>query len=87
MTPRSSGSGFEVTGDDPAAVAEVEPEEGTLARRGVERLLDLLERDAAGRDVFDVRIMCDKVILAPDDGSVPGHVCKHGIVRLDPGER
>ena len=36
----------EVTGHDPPAVAEVEPEESPLARRGVERLFDPPQRDA-----------------------------------------
>ena len=31
--------------------------------------------------------MCDKVIVAPDDCTVPSHVCKYGSVWLNLGER
>src|SRR5271166_846100 len=76
-------SSFEITGNDAPAMAEIEPQESPLARRGIERRLEPLEGDAVDGDARGGGVVGDEVVLAHYDLTVPGQVGEHSVVRLD----
>src|SRR5262249_8142313 len=78
---------FGASGDDAPTVAEVEPQEDPLARRGGEGCFDLRQWHAARGDVLDLCVVSNEVILTPHDRSVPGHVGEHGVIGLNARER
>ena len=68
-------------------MAEVEPEEGPLALRGVEQGLDPGQGDARLGHPVAIGIVSDEVIVVLHDAAVPGEVDEDGLVGRRLGER